>query len=125
MRLDRVGDLNGEIEQLVPGERFSLDSVAQGAALQVFHHEKRTAGGGVDVVERADIGMVECGNGASLALEALYRDGVAGELFGEKLQRDGAAQTNVFGLVDDTHAASTEDRKDPVMGDRGAYHAAG
>ncbi len=41
---------------------------------------------------------------------------------GEKLQRNGALQFRVLGLVDDTHAAPADFGEDLVVGDRLADH---
>ena len=52
----------------------------------------------------------------------MLRDGIARvrrislSIFGEKLQRDGAAELGVFGLVDHSHAATTEFFDDDVTG---------
>ena len=56
-----------------------------------------------DVVDRADVGVVEGRGGAGFALEPFDRVRVAGRLRGQELERDAAAQAPVFGLVDDTH----------------------
>ena len=77
----------------------------------------------VDVVDRADVGVLERGGRAGLALEPLERLRVARQLLGQELQRDAAAELQVLGLVDDAHAAAAELREDPVVGDRLADHA--
>jgi hypothetical protein len=59
--------------------------------------------------------MIERGGGASLALKAFERRGIAGEIFGEKLERDHAAEASVFGAKDLAHAACAEGLNDFVM----------
>jgi hypothetical protein len=54
-----------------------------------------------DVVDSADMRMVERGRRARLATEPIEGLRVAGEILGQELQRDGAAEPRVFGLVDD------------------------
>ena len=63
------------------------------------------------VVDRADVGVVQRGGRARLALEALERLRVAAELLGQELQRDAAAELRVLRLVDDAHAAAAELRR--------------
>ena len=75
-----------------------------------------------DLVNGADAGMVQQGSGAGLALEALHGLAVAGEIVGEKLYGDVAAQAGVFGFVDHAHPAAAQFAQNAVMGDRLADH---
>ena len=77
-----------------------------------------------DVVDGADVGVVERGGGARLAAEARQRGGVAGHLFGQELERDLAAEPGVDGAVDDAHAAAAELVEDSIVGDRAADQGA-
>ena len=70
-----------------------------------------------DVVNGADVGMVESGGGLGFALEAAESLRVSGDLVGQELQGDEAAELNVLGLVDDTHAAAAEFLDDAVVRD--------
>src|SRR5262245_61295266 len=70
----------------------------------------------VDVVDGADVRVAQRGRDARLALEALDRALVAGELRREKLQRDAAAEAMITGFVDLAHAARAEPRDDLVVG---------
>ena len=42
---------------------------------------------------------------------------IGGNVFGKELERDEAAELDVFGLVDNTHASAAEFVDDAVMGD--------
>ena len=46
----------------------------------------------IDVVDGADVGMVQRGGGPSFAPEAFQRLRIVSELFGQKLESDEAAQ---------------------------------
>ena len=72
----------------------------------------------VDVVDGADVGVVECGGGLGLPPEPLEGDPIAEELLGQELQRNGSVEAGVLGLVDDTHASAAKLLEDPVVGDR-------
>ena len=76
----------------------------------------------VDVVDRADVGVVERGGGLRLAPEALERDRVVEVLRGQELQRDQPVEARVLRLVHDSHAAAAELLEDAVVGDRLADH---
>src|SRR6202035_5918822 len=70
-----------------------------------------------DVVNGADVGMIQSGRGLGFAAKALERLTVLGEIFGEKLEGDEAVEARVFRFVNHTHAAATEFLDDPVMRD--------
>ncbi len=69
---------------------------------------------GPDVVELADIRVVEGGNGASFAFEAF------GESFGHDFDGDGAIETGVAGFVHLAHAAGADERDDFVRSQTGS-----
>ena len=61
--------------------------------------------------------MVEGGGGARFTLEPFERLGVSAEGRGKKFQGDAASEMEVFGFVDDAHAARAESLADVVVGD--------
>ncbi len=56
---------------LVERQRATFEPLGQRLALQVLHHQKVGVLLPADVVERADIGMVECRDRFGFALEPL------------------------------------------------------
>jgi len=77
-----------------------------------------------DVVDRADVGMLQRRGGAGFALQPLERLGVPAHLLRQELQRHAAAELQIFRLVDDAHAAAAQLREDPVVGNRLTDHGA-
>ena len=75
-----------------------------------------------DLMNRADVGMVQGGGGAGLAAKSLQRLRVLRGIFGKKLQGDEAAEQRVFCLVNDAHPTATEQFDDAVVGDGLANH---
>ena len=71
--VERVGDLNGVLQHLVQRQRALLQPVRQRFAFQVLHHQVVDSVLLADVVQRADVGMIQAGDGARFALEALAR----------------------------------------------------
>ncbi|SRR6266403_3790595 len=66
----------------------------------------------IDIVDRADMGMVQgrCSTGfPSKTIDSLV---VPGKLFREEFQRHRATQPGVLGLIDDTHSSATQLLKD-------------
>ena len=57
--VEAVGDLDRQIEDLVRGERLPLNPVLEGLALKILHRDEVTALVLVDVVDGADVGMIQ------------------------------------------------------------------
>ena len=72
-----------------------LDELREQVALDEFHHQVVRA----DVVEGADVGVIERGNGSGFAFEAIS------ELARRDFDGDRAAQARVRAAVDFAHAA--------------------
>ncbi len=114
--VEGVGHADRQVEQSIDRERAHGDAVLQGDALQKLHRDKGPAVVLVDVVNRADVRVVERTGGAGLALEALESRMVGGDVVGQEFQRDGAAELGVLGLVNDAHPAAAEPFGNAVMG---------
>ena len=97
--VQRVGHLRGDLQHLTQRHR-----TVQRRPVDVFHDEIP----GPDVVEHADVRVVQRGDGASLLLEALAVRAI------ECFDRDRAAETGVGRLVDLAHAAGADGRDDLV-----------
>ena len=62
-----------------------------------------------NVVNRADVGMIEGGGGLGLTSESCQRLGISGHFIRQKFERDmKRRRLGVLGLVDDAHAAATQ-----------------
>ena len=68
-----------------------------------------------DFVDGADVGMIQSGRRSRLAPEAFQRLRIFGQLVGQELQGDEAAELSVLGLVDHTHPAAAELLDDAVV----------
>ena len=120
--IERVGDFDGQAEQDVHFERTAGDAMLQGQAVQILHGDEGLAIFLADVVNGADVGMVQRGSGLGLAAETLQSLAVLGDVFREEFQGDEAIEAGVFGLVNDTHAATTQLFDDAVVRDGLADH---
>ena len=121
-RIESVRDLDPQFEQLFSLQRTALDHVFQGRALQIFHGDESFPVLLADVVDGADIGMVQGGSRLGFALEAAEGLRIFGDVIGQKLQRDEAVQSGVFSFVDHAHPATAEFLNDAVVGDGLADH---
>jgi hypothetical protein len=81
-----VGDLRPEIEQAIHRNRLALDAVFQGGAIEILHHDVLAVLILADVVNGADIGMIERGRRPCLTPEALQGLRVLSQIVGQELQ---------------------------------------
>jgi hypothetical protein len=58
-RLERVGDLDRHCQQQVDIERVPGHAVLQGRPFEAFHHQERAAVLFADVVDGADVGVIQ------------------------------------------------------------------
>jgi hypothetical protein len=106
--LQRARKLDPDFQHLSHVHRPAVDSRLQGLSIEKFHDDKRPAVVLSDVVNRADLRMVECRCGASFDTESLERLRILRPLLRQELHGDGPAQPDVFGLVDNTHASRAQ-----------------
>ena len=108
--VERVGDLDGEVEQSWLRQRRppparacsvcpSSSSIDQEALALVL----------AEVVDRADVRMVQRRGGARFALEALDRAAASCvSRAGQELERDVPSEPQVLGAIDDAHPAAAD-----------------
>ena len=121
-RIQRVGHFGSEIEQQLVLHRTPGDAMLQRYAVEEFHHHEDAAVFFADVVNSADIGMIQRRCRTRLAAEALQCSRIARYVVGQELERDKASQARVLGLVDDTHAAAAKLLDNAVVRDGGVNH---
>src|SRR5450759_5371440 len=86
-------------------------------SIEELHGDERATVLLVNVVDGADVGMVQRRGGASFPPQALQRMPVVSQIVGKKLEGDETAETCVLGLVDHTHPAAAEFFEDAVVQD--------
>ena len=118
--VERVGDLDAEVEDLIQLERLALDAVLERFAFQELHGDEVLALVFPDLVDGANIRMVQSRGSARLALEARQRLLVAGHFLGQELERHHAAELGVLGLVNHAHAPAAQLADDAIVGNRPA-----
>ena len=104
--VERVADLNGDAIQVRKRQRAARQAVGESFAFHVLHHQVRGAVTAANVVERADVGVVEGGDGAGFALESLQNVGTAGEILSEDLDGDGAVEARIAAAIHFPHTSS-------------------
>ena len=106
--VESTGNLDGDAEGFFDGQRPFAEACFEGFPFEVFHDEEVGGVFAPDVVEGADMGVIETGDGAGFALEAL------GEADAANFDGDGSFEAGVAGFVDFAHASCAEHGDDFV-----------
>lgn len=103
-RVEGVGDLGAEIEDRRFRHRARREERLERLPLEQFHGEEALSFVLAEIVDRADVWMVQRRGSARLPFEPLDRARIVGQLRGQELQRDVPAQSQILGAIDDAHA---------------------
>ena len=114
--VERVSHFYAQLQQQIHRQRLAPDTMLERLPFEMLHHNEVPAVLLPDLVNRADVRMIQRGSGARLPLKSLQRIGIARQFLGQKLQGDVAAEARVLSLVDDSHSAATEFLDDFVVG---------
>ena len=120
-RVERVRDLGPELRHPLRGQRGLPEELLEGRPLEQLEHEEGLVLVGPDVVEDADVGVVQAGDGRRLALEPLHGARGAGARGMEELEGDLAPEARVARPVDDAHAAAPQAARHLVVRDNSAF----
>src|SRR5437868_13368541 len=90
--VERIGDLNGQIQQSLRLQRTSADDLLQALPFQILHHNEQPSLVLANLMDGADVGMIQRRSGASLAAETLQSWRIIGDLVGQKFESNEAAQ---------------------------------
>ena len=120
--VQRIGNLNSQGQQDFQLERSPGNAVLQRQAVKEFHDDEGLAVLLINFVDGADIRVVQGRRRLGLALKTPQGLGITGNIFRQKLQGHETAQLQVFGLVDNAHAAAAELFNNAVMRDGLADH---
>ena len=112
--VEGLGDLDRDGQRLGDGQGPALEALGDGLAVEELHDEEvhrravRRRRLAPHVEERADVRVVDGGDGARLALEALVLLGAVGDVGGQHLDGNGAVEAGVRRPIDLAHAAGAE-----------------
>ena len=121
-RVERIGDLDAQIEHRLDLQRLAGNPVPERLPLQQFHGDEGSPIGLVNLVDRADVRVIQRGCGLGFALKTAEGLCVVGELVRKELQGDVAAELEVLRLVHNTHPAATQLLHNAVVRDGLADH---
>lgn len=104
-----VADFWDDGEGFGGGEFAHAHGLAKVEAIDEFHDEVIEAAGVAEVMDHDDIRMIEAGEDAGFAHEALREVRISAEFFGEKLEGDFAAEMELARFIDEAHAAAADE----------------
>ena len=108
--LQSFGDLHGKMQRLLPVEHpFFLHVLLEGNAVDQLHDDIIGAVGGGNVVDLHDVGMAQHGHGFALGTEPAAEFLIPCEFILEYFDGYQPVQPVVTRLIDDGHAAGTDD----------------
>src|SRR5713101_7022902 len=110
-----IGDLDSQIEHRLDFQRLATDPAPQRLPLQQFHGDEGSSLGLVNLVDGADVRMIQCRSRLGFALETAEGLRVVSEFVGQELQGDVATKLEVFGLIHHTHAPASDLAEYAVM----------
>ena len=117
-RRERRQHAEADRQRLGDAQRPAPQPLRERLALEQLHRDEQLAAVLADLVDLADVRMIDARRRAGLAPEALARRLVAGQR-GHRLERDGALEPLVARGVDDAHPALAELAHDGVVPDAG------
>src|SRR5437879_4814884 len=120
--VQRISNLSGIPQHLFQRQGSSLEPLSQRFTFEVFHHQEIGVVLLTDVVKRADMRMVQAGNGARLPHNSFMYFRAIGKISSQ--YRDGykALQPSICSLVDLAHAAFAQERQDLIRPQLGTVH---
>ena len=108
--------LAGQLHGLLDRQRSPRQARLEGLAVAVRHREQELTGGKLlDVVDRADVGMIEERGGPRLVDQARFGGLVPSEVRRQQLQRHLPAEAQVLGQIDLAHGARADPLDEPVV----------
>ena len=114
--VQRIRDLDGNRECLIEWQRTLLQPLGHDLPVEILHDQEVDAVPVADVVEMADVRVVQRGDRAGLELKSLLQVRIGGDMLGQHLDSDSAVQASVGGFVDLAHAACAEGSLDQIFG---------
>ena len=103
----------------------SRNAVLQRHTVQELHHDIRLTVFLADVINRADVRVIERGSRLRFSAEPFECLRVVDHIFGKELEGDEAMEPRVLGFVNHTHSTAAELLDDAVVRNRPAKNGGG
>ena len=116
-RIECIRNFDPQPQNLVNFHRAPADPVFQGHPFEKLHRDEGMAILFANIVDGADVGMIESGGGLGLTSKSRQRLCISSHLVGQKLERNETVQSRVLSFVDHAHAAAAQFFENPVVRD--------
>ena len=103
--VERIGDLAREVEHAMAANRSVFDQLPDGAPFEPLHRDERLALVLAELVDRADVRVLQRGGQTRLALEPRQPLRRRAGLVAQHLDRDFAAEPEILRSIHHAHAA--------------------
>src|ERR1039458_1417884 len=108
--LQAFADFDSAFQTLCWRQRPFDQAICQRLAFQKLHYEIVHSLLMADIMQSADVRMVEGRNSTCFAVEALFGFRIVRKMCGQNFYGDGAVESSVTGAIHLTHTASAERR---------------
>ena len=112
--LQRARDLDRDAEGFLADQRAAVQALRQRLPFEALEDQEIDVRLGAHVVQHADVGVIEGGDGPGLPLEAMAPGRIGREAGWEDLEGDGATQARVPPFVNLAHAPGPDEAEDLV-----------
>src|SRR5262249_45898318 len=115
--VEGIGNLDAEVEHGFEVERLPCDLVLQGRPVEEFHNDERLSVRPAEVMDRANVRMVQSGGSAGFTTEAFQCLWVVRHVIGQEFEGDKTTKIGVLSFVNDTHSTTAQLLCDAVVRD--------
>ncbi len=112
-----VRNLDSERQDQFGVQWPTTNAMLQGQSIQKLHRDEGLSVLVINLVDGADIRMIQCGRSLGFALKAGECLRVFGYIVGQELESHKAIEFDILGLIDDTHPAAAQLLDDAVVRD--------
>src|SRR5262245_43366285 len=106
--VQRISDGDAYLQRLFDRKRTAREPLCKRFALQILHDQEVRGALTSDVIQSADVRMIQSSDGLRFALEPAPELGVFREMNGQYLYRDRTIQARVDCLIHLAHSAGPE-----------------
>ena len=120
-RIQRLGDLPGNLQRLAQGKRPLGNQVGERRAVDEFQHEPVRGAGILEAVDVTNVRVIQRREHLRFPLEAREPIRIARDRFGQDFDRDIAIQLRVSGSIHFAHAAGADGGQDLVRAEPSSH----
>src|SRR2546427_7271673 len=121
-RFQRIGYLYPQVKKQIKLQGLFSDALLERPAFQQLHGDKVPPINLCDLINSADVGMVQSRGSSRLTLKTLQSRRIFFQITRQEFQRDVAPQAEVFCFINHTHATAAKLVQDAVVGNSFTDH---